>query len=176
MTNKSLYKNKRIRTCIPYKCIQCCLFFSAADCLLPSVTGPCRAAFELWYYDTTMSKCLPFTYGGCGGNANRFQTMDECSSFCNHEILSELAETTRSPPEVPSEESRWVGISFQVDFQSYLSGKYSFFISEIYIIRRQIVFLCQWQVYSWGSTILFFPITKILSIIPHRFPSHPKRL
>lgn len=53
-----------------------------AICLLPSTAGPCRGNFERWYFDVGMQKCLPFSYGGCRGNENRFETMDECTEAC----------------------------------------------------------------------------------------------
>jgi len=51
-------------------------------CRLPAEVGPCRASFDSWYYDTAMRKCLPFTYGGCRGNDNRFQTEYQCTEVC----------------------------------------------------------------------------------------------
>jgi len=51
-------------------------------CELAAEMGPCRASITSWYYDTTMRKCLPFTYGGCRGNANRFATEDQCTAVC----------------------------------------------------------------------------------------------
>ena len=39
------------------------LYFIVAICSLPKEVGPCRGSFTRWYYDTTMLKCLPFTYG-----------------------------------------------------------------------------------------------------------------
>lgn len=53
-----------------------------AICSLPSAAGPCRGNFERWYFDVGMQKCLPFDYGGCRGNENRFETMDECTEAC----------------------------------------------------------------------------------------------
>lgn len=54
----------------------------SAICSLPSTAGPCRGNFERWYFDVGMQKCLPFSYGGCRGNENRFETMDECTEAC----------------------------------------------------------------------------------------------
>ena len=51
-------------------------------CSLPAVTGPCRAAFPRWFYNSTAQRCESFTYGGCGGNANRFKTIELCESAC----------------------------------------------------------------------------------------------
>lgn len=30
-------------------------------------------------------QCVQFTYGGCGGNSNRFSTREECERYCNRE-------------------------------------------------------------------------------------------
>merc|ERR550532_3505600 len=54
----------------------------SAICSLPKEAGPCRGNFIRWYYDTTMQKCLPFTYGGCRGNNNLFMSHEECFQLC----------------------------------------------------------------------------------------------
>lgn len=53
----------------------------AEICGLPVVTGPCNAAFPRYAYDG--SQCVPFTYGGCQGNANNFETLEACEQACN---------------------------------------------------------------------------------------------
>lgn len=35
-----------------------------------------------FYSDPATGICLPFTYGGCGGNDNKFLTQEECESAC----------------------------------------------------------------------------------------------
>ena len=37
---------------------------------------------EKWYYDIHASECKKFTFKGCGGNTNRFDTKFECVSSC----------------------------------------------------------------------------------------------
>ncbi|KAK7133505.1 hypothetical protein R3I94_015400 [Phoxinus phoxinus] len=54
-----------------------------AHCTDPPVTGPCRASFTRWYYDPLNKKCHRFTYGGCDGNDNNFETTDQCMSNCS---------------------------------------------------------------------------------------------
>ncbi|XP_034280079.1 kunitz/BPTI-like toxin [Pantherophis guttatus] len=51
-------------------------------CYLPSETGPCKAKMPRFYYNSASNKCQEFTYGGCQGNANNFETRDECHYTC----------------------------------------------------------------------------------------------
>ncbi|KAK6758091.1 hypothetical protein RB195_015732 [Necator americanus] len=51
-------------------------------CLLPMDAGECRAYIPSYYYDYHKGICKEFVYGGCGGNANRFETADECATRC----------------------------------------------------------------------------------------------
>ncbi|XP_072130540.1 kunitz-type protease inhibitor 2 isoform X4 [Mobula birostris] len=53
-----------------------------AYCYAPAVTGRCRAAFPRWYYDPAQQNCLPFIYGGCGGNNNNFVSKGNCLAAC----------------------------------------------------------------------------------------------
>ncbi len=53
-----------------------------AICELQAVTGPCRAAITRYYYDVNHSTCKPFTYGGCAGNENNFETKRACLKRC----------------------------------------------------------------------------------------------
>ena len=55
---------------------------TAGQCNLPFETGPCRAAFRKIYFDASEGACKPFIYGGCGGNANRFDSVAECEAAC----------------------------------------------------------------------------------------------
>ncbi|WP_417935131.1 BPTI/Kunitz-type proteinase inhibitor domain-containing protein, partial [Enterococcus faecium] len=54
-------------------------------CKLPPVTGPCRAHIIMFFYNSTSAMCEEFVYGGCHGNANRFETAKECRNTCNRE-------------------------------------------------------------------------------------------
>ncbi|XP_076444542.1 papilin-like isoform X1 [Babylonia areolata] len=52
------------------------------SCVLPKDPGQCLAVIQRYYYNQTEERCLPFTYGGCGGNANNFQFRHECQRTC----------------------------------------------------------------------------------------------
>lgn len=54
----------------------------SAVCALEIVTGPCDAAFSRYAYDAQAGQCVPFTFGGCEGNANNFATLEGCQAAC----------------------------------------------------------------------------------------------
>ena len=43
-------------------------------------TGPCRAAIPRFFFDSDSGNCQRFIYGGCDGNDNRFDTLEECET------------------------------------------------------------------------------------------------
>ncbi|BFZ20774.1 hypothetical protein BsWGS_23813 [Bradybaena similaris] len=51
-------------------------------CNLPSDAGNCDALFRKYFYNSQSAACEEFTYGGCPGNANRFNTIEECQAAC----------------------------------------------------------------------------------------------
>ena len=52
-------------------------------CSLHPETGICQAAFRRYFYNVNTRSCQVFTYGGCGGNDNRFNTIEECNRMCS---------------------------------------------------------------------------------------------
>lgn len=52
-------------------------------CGLSPEQGHCRAAFPKFYYDPSSASCQSFLYGGCGGNANNFDSVEECMNRCS---------------------------------------------------------------------------------------------
>ena len=49
-------------------------------CSLPFEVGPCDAAVPVYAY--VNGACVARTYGGCEGNGNRFNTLEECMATC----------------------------------------------------------------------------------------------
>ncbi|AUX22478.1 uncharacterized protein SOCEGT47_029810 [Sorangium cellulosum] len=52
-------------------------------CTLPQEVGPCKAAIRAYWHDPATGVCMPFIYGGCEGNANRFDTREACQEACH---------------------------------------------------------------------------------------------
>ncbi|XP_004923339.1 trypsin inhibitor-like [Bombyx mori] len=54
-----------------------------SDCLLPIKPGFCMGYFERYAFDSSLGKCVAFIYGGCGHNANNFESQTECENKCS---------------------------------------------------------------------------------------------
>mmetsp|Transcript_17617 Transcript_17617/g.52919 ORF Transcript_17617/g.52919 Transcript_17617/m.52919 type:complete len:286 (+) Transcript_17617:3415-4272(+) len=54
-----------------------------ARCLLPKEGGMCMGYGINWYWSTGAQRCLPFVYGLCGGNDNRFDSAADCLRACD---------------------------------------------------------------------------------------------
>uniref|UniRef100_A0A914Y8A7 BPTI/Kunitz inhibitor domain-containing protein n=1 Tax=Panagrolaimus superbus TaxID=310955 RepID=A0A914Y8A7_9BILA len=50
--------------------------------------GRCSGHFQAFYYEVATGSCQQFEYSGCGGNANRFHSKDQCENLClrNHNV------------------------------------------------------------------------------------------
>lgn len=54
----------------------------------------------MWYFKSSTRQCEQFTYGGCEGNSNRFQSVEDCERTChpyidpngteNYQVLYEI--------------------------------------------------------------------------------------
>jgi len=53
-------------------------------CNLPSDAGRCRMSRTRWHYDSSVGECRNFTWGGCGGNDNKFSAKSVCERVCSH--------------------------------------------------------------------------------------------
>ncbi|KAH3833866.1 hypothetical protein DPMN_107182 [Dreissena polymorpha] len=53
-----------------------------AVCFLPPKSGFCKAYFVRFFFNTKTAECEKFVYGGCGGNANNFLTLQDCMKAC----------------------------------------------------------------------------------------------
>jgi hypothetical protein len=53
------------------------------ECTLPPESGSCDAYIPSYYHDAATGLCRSFVYGGCDGNANRYDTLEACQSACS---------------------------------------------------------------------------------------------
>lgn len=68
-----------------------------AKCSAPAESGPCFAYFTKYFFNVTSQKCEQFVYGGCGGNANNYETFDECLSSCASGEIPERCVASSDP-------------------------------------------------------------------------------
>lgn len=59
-----------------------CLAKDREECGMPKDPGSCLAYDPVFFYNNLTKNCERFIYGGCGGNGNRFETVDECFMNC----------------------------------------------------------------------------------------------
>ena len=57
----------------------------AEVCTLDADVGDCKAAIPRYFHNQQSGRCERFSYGGCGGNENRFVTLEECQEACGVE-------------------------------------------------------------------------------------------
>ena len=83
-----------------YNAFCCCLFFLTKNanvlerCKLPLVNPAKQCEHEAdhtnvtrYYYDMRTSSCKAFVYSGCDGNANNFESLNDCESRCQLPLL-----------------------------------------------------------------------------------------
>ncbi|CAL8085992.1 unnamed protein product [Calicophoron daubneyi] len=65
-------------------------------CILHIDSGVCLGYHPMYAYDVEQRKCVKFIYSGCMGNANRFNTSEECERFCgppNRAVTENVTQT-----------------------------------------------------------------------------------
>lgn len=51
-------------------------------CAMKADDGPCKAMIRSYFFNMYTHQCEEFIYGGCEGNENRFDTLEECKKTC----------------------------------------------------------------------------------------------
>ena len=78
------------------QCLRQCGSFKNQDvCSFERDWGPCVGRFRKFHYNAQLKACEEFTFGGCGGNGNRFSSLEECQKIC----------LIREEPEISADES-----------------------------------------------------------------------
>jgi hypothetical protein len=74
---------------------RCCPFFNVSNlgcsegdphvdvCGLPSDSVPCEGDVQSYWHNPATGECEAFTYGGCQGNDNNFETLAACELACS---------------------------------------------------------------------------------------------
>ncbi|KAL1468575.1 hypothetical protein MTO96_025319 [Rhipicephalus appendiculatus] len=70
--------------------------FSKENCELDPDPGICRGMLKQWFYNSTSFRCETFYYGGCLGNANKFDSLAECNRKCREYVPSNCAYPIKS--------------------------------------------------------------------------------
>lgn len=53
--------------------------------------GTCNAYIPSWYHNSYRGRCIKFIFAGCGGNANRFKSEQDCKNFCVYKNVTRKA-------------------------------------------------------------------------------------
>ncbi|HWP04387.1 MAG TPA: BPTI/Kunitz domain-containing protein [Polyangiaceae bacterium] len=82
----------------------------SAACSLPVDAGPCDAAIARYAFNPKTLRCEEFSYGGCSGNANIFETFEACVAACG------LADESDCPVGQPTPGTACTGFSHPCDY------------------------------------------------------------
>ncbi|KAB0362242.1 hypothetical protein FD754_006398, partial [Muntiacus muntjak] len=62
-------------------------------CAMRADDGPCKAILKRFFFNIHTQQCEEFIYGGCEGNQNRFETLEECKQKCTRDYSKDMTET-----------------------------------------------------------------------------------
>ncbi|XP_070686059.1 kunitz-type protease inhibitor 2 [Pempheris klunzingeri] len=65
--------------------------------------GPCRAAFQRWFYSRETGGCQSFIYGGCRGNQNNYNSQESCMAACTVSVLPSSKKAAAADDELSPE-------------------------------------------------------------------------
>jgi len=78
-----MYIKQTILVCVVVSLASAAIDVGRPDaCLERPVTGRCRAAHVRYFFNADTGACECFLFGGCGGGANRFRTLQGCMNSC----------------------------------------------------------------------------------------------
>ncbi|XP_040083712.1 tissue factor pathway inhibitor [Oryx dammah] len=62
-------------------------------CAMRVDDGPCKAMIKRFFFNIHTQQCEEFIYGGCEGNQNRFETLEECKQKCTRDYPMNITKT-----------------------------------------------------------------------------------
>ena len=69
--------------------------------------------YTLRYFDNFEKRCMPFYYGGCEGNANNFDSLEDCQKSCPSQFLqTDVCEKPQDEGPCGDYEKRYVFILY----------------------------------------------------------------
>ena len=94
-------------------------------CTLPAHGGLCDGYYPRFYFDTNTGQCESFVFGGCGGNANNFESLEDCEAACGATQNSDAgnAVITEDADAGPMASSSWDFVSFGGCGDVYIHGR-----------------------------------------------------
>ncbi|XP_037705447.1 tissue factor pathway inhibitor isoform X2 [Choloepus didactylus] len=63
-------------------------------CALKADDGPCKAMIKRFFFNIHTQQCEEFIYGGCKGNQNRFESLEECKEKCVRDYPKKFTKET----------------------------------------------------------------------------------
>jgi hypothetical protein len=79
-------------------------------CLEPKRVGRCKAHFPRYFFSSKSGRCERFTYGGCDGTGNNFESLTACEERCK----GHLKQTEKLEEDSNSNGTNTNGIYFTV--------------------------------------------------------------
>lgn len=72
-----------------------------AFCAFKADDGPCKAMLKRFFFNVHTQQCEEFIYGGCEGNQNRFESLEECKEKCTRDFPKTVREKPTLQKEKP---------------------------------------------------------------------------
>ncbi|XP_028669896.2 WAP, Kazal, immunoglobulin, Kunitz and NTR domain-containing protein [Erpetoichthys calabaricus] len=95
--------------------------FSPGDCMAEVDRRVCGEQHVDWYYDSKRAGCLTFTFGGCNGSRNHFETYEECHATCHRNGMN-ICNLPAVQGPCKSWEARWAYNSLMKQCQAFVYG------------------------------------------------------
>ncbi|CAH1791827.1 unnamed protein product, partial [Owenia fusiformis] len=91
-------------------------------CKMPKEVGPCKALLRKWFFDAQDGHCKPFTYGGCQGNGNNFETEEECRTKCNAKSSEDICTLPSETGPCTESVTKWFHDTTDGECKQFLYG------------------------------------------------------
>ena len=119
-------------------------YFSETLCTEPLRVGDCKQSVRQFWYNAETKTCESFLYTGCQGNNNRFNSLNECQSYCKNingkgcnfsgknifpNILANLDSARRDASNEYNHDRGWKDLG--------LDGKTENWVTVVFVVRHK---------------------------------------